>query len=58
MMSNAPLAYPMQLGSGTWDPEIGLTYLGQSSLLSWGWQANYKLRTGKNDNASRLGNTF
>ena len=58
MMSNAPLAYPMQLGSGTWDPVIGLTYLGQSSLLSWGWQVNYKLRTGKNDNDYRLGNTF
>jgi hypothetical protein len=58
MMTNAPLAYPMQLGSGTWDPVMGLTYLGQSSLLSWGWQANYKVRTGKNDNSYRLGNTF
>ena len=58
MMSNAPLAYPMQLSSGTWDPIIGLTYLGQSSLLSWGWQANYKVRTGKNDNSYHLGNTF
>ena len=58
MMSNAPLAYAMQLSSGTWDPIIGLTYLGQSSLLSWGWQANYKGRTGKNDNSYRLGNAF
>lgn len=58
MMSNAPLAYPMQLGSGTWDPVIGLTYLGQSSLLSWGWQVNYKVRTGENDNRYSLGNTF
>lgn len=58
MMTNAPLAYPMQLGSGTWDPLMGLTYLGQSSFLSWGWQANYKLRTGENSNDYRLGNTF
>ena len=58
MMTNAPLAYPMQLGSGTWDPVIGLTYLGQSSLLSWGWQASYRVQTGKNDISYRLGNTF
>lgn len=29
MMNDAQLAYPMQLGSGTWDPSLGLTYLGQ-----------------------------
>lgn len=58
MMTNTPLAYPMQLGSVTWDPIIGLTYLGQSSVLSWGWQSRYKIRTGENDNGYRLGNTF
>ena len=58
IMSNTPLAYPMQLGSGTWDPIIGLTYLGQSSTLSWGWQSRYQIRIGENDNGYRLGDSF
>jgi hypothetical protein len=29
------LEYNMQLGSGTWDILPGLTYLGESDLLSW-----------------------
>lgn len=58
MMDNAPLAYPMQLGSGTWDPFIGITYLRQSSFLSWGWQMNYRMRMSENKNDYRLGNYF
>ncbi|MEX2565433.1 MAG: hypothetical protein WD431_05790, partial [Cyclobacteriaceae bacterium] len=42
MMNDAQLAYPMQLGSGTWDPSLGLTYLGQSDKFSWGAQSKYK----------------
>tara|TARA_R110002050_G_scaffold253424_1_gene391606 strand:- start:23681 stop:24694 length:1014 start_codon:yes stop_codon:yes gene_type:complete len=48
MMNNVKLAYQMQLGSGTWDPFIGLTYLGQSNSFSWGGQTIYKVRPSKN----------
>ena len=56
MMDNAQLAYPMQLGSGTWDPKIGITYLGQTEKFSWGAQSNYKLRLGENTEEYSLGN--
>ncbi len=58
MMANSQLAYPMQLGSGTFDPSIGLTYLGQSDVLSWGSQTLYKFRTGENSEDYQLGNEF
>lgn len=58
MMNNAQLAYPMQLGSGTWDPSLGLTYLGQSDKLSWGAQSIYKFRLGDNSKNYTLGNRF
>ncbi len=58
MMMNAQLAYPMQLGSGTFDPFLGATYLGQSELVSWGLQSVYKLRVGKNSEDYSLGNRF
>ncbi len=58
MMSNAQLAYPMQLGSGTFDPTIGLTYLGQSNSFSWGSQAIYKFRLGDNEEEYHLGDEF
>jgi len=58
MMNNAQLAYPMQLGSGTWDPIMGLTYLGQSDKLSWGAQSKYKFRLGDNSEDYTFGNRF
>lgn len=58
MSDNAPLAYLMQLGSGTWDPSLGLTYLGQSDRFSWGAQSMYKLRLGENSEDYSLGNRF
>ena len=58
MKENASLAYPMQLGSGTWDPSFGLTYLGQSDLFSWGAQSIYKFRIGENSKNYRFGNHF
>jgi len=30
--SNSLLAYPMQIGSGTWDPTLGATYTGHNGL--------------------------
>lgn len=58
MMDNAQLAYPMQLGSGTIDPFLGFTYLGQSNVVSWGLQTQYKLRLGENSANYSLGNQF
>lgn len=58
MMNDAQLAYPMQLGSGTWDPTLGLTYLGQSEKFSWGAQSMYKFRLGKNSENYTFGNRF
>jgi len=56
MRGNAPLAYPMQLGSGTVDPFAGLTFLGQANRFSWGAQGRYQLRIGENQEAYRFGN--
>lgn len=58
MMANAQLAYSMQLGSGTWDPILGITYLGQSDNFSWGAQLKQTIRWGKNNEAYQLGNHF
>lgn len=58
MMNDAQLAYPMQLGSGTWDPSLGLTYLGQSDKLSWGAQTKCKFRLGENSENYTFGNRF
>lgn len=58
MMNDAQLAYPMQLGSGTWDPSLGLTYLGQSDKISWGAQSKYKFRLGENSENYTFGNRF
>jgi len=58
MMENAQLAYPMQLGSGTFDPSLGLTYLGQADRLSWGGQIRYLFRVGENDEEYTFGNRF
>ena len=57
-IEHAILAYPMQLGSGTFDPFLGFTYLGQSDVLSWGFQPKYKIRIGKNSENYSLGNRF
>ncbi|MDG1333114.1 MAG: transporter [Crocinitomicaceae bacterium] len=56
MMMNAQLAYPMQLGSGTFDPYLGLTYFGQSDFLSWGAQSMYKMRLAENSETYTFGN--
>ncbi len=52
------LPYPMQLGSGTLDTQLALTYLKQWDQLSFGTQARTTLRFGKNDNDYRLGNQY
>lgn len=52
------LAYPMQLGSGTFDLEPGITYTARVNDLSWGGQALATLRLYDNDEDYRLGNVF
>ncbi len=54
-MANAKLPYPMQLGSGTYDPLIGITYTGEYDIWGWGAQANHTFRIGRNDEGYSLG---
>lgn len=50
------LPYPMQLSSGTWDLEPGITYRGQNAILGWGAQVKGTIRLGTNDEGYSLGN--
>ena len=52
------LPYPMQLGSGTFDQNLALTYLGQSESVSWGSQLKGVFRFGENDREYHLGNRY
>lgn len=49
------LPYPMQLGSGTFDFEPGVTYNGQTDQFSWGAQYKATLRSGDNDEGYSFG---
>lgn len=52
------LPYPMQIGSGTVDGTIGLTYLGQANTVSWGSQLKGVIRFSENSNHYKLGNRY
>ncbi|MCF8713247.1 transporter [Joostella atrarenae] len=52
------LPYPMQIGSGTYDANLGLTYLKQWEYLSFGSQIKGVFRFEENDNEYRLGNEY
>ncbi len=52
------LPYPMQIGSGTFDATLGVTYLKQYDAFSFGSQFNCLLRIGENSNNYRLGNRY
>ncbi|OSY87168.1 alpha amylase, catalytic subdomain protein [Tenacibaculum holothuriorum] len=52
------LPYPMQIGSGTYDADLGLTYLGQAETFSWGSQLKGTYRFGKNSYDYSLGNRY
>jgi hypothetical protein len=49
------LPYPMQLGSGTFDLEPGITYRDQSASFGWGAQVKGTVRLGSNDEGYSLG---
>lgn len=51
-------AYPMQMGSGTYDLLPGISYRSVSDDWSWGGQANMTLRLGENDRDYTLGNRY
>ncbi|MEI6866684.1 transporter [Flavicella sp.] len=42
------LGYAMQLGSGTYDVNLGATYLKQYNTMSYGFQTSYLCRIGEN----------
>ena len=52
------LPYPMQLGSGTYDPLVALTWARKYSDWSVGLQSDCVLRFGENDEGYRLGNEY
>nr|WP_298792723.1 transporter [uncultured Allomuricauda sp.] len=52
------LPYPMQLGTGTFDPLVAVTYLGQSNSVSWGSQIKGVFRLGENNRDFRYGNRY
>lgn len=52
------LPYPMQIGSGTFDTRLALTYLGQKQALSWGSQLSGIFRFGENERDYRYGNRY
>jgi hypothetical protein len=52
------LPYTMQLGSGTWDVPLGLSYTHDNGLYRGGANLFAKIRSGKNDRDYRLGNRF
>ncbi|HAY74608.1 MAG TPA: alpha amylase, partial [Opitutae bacterium] len=52
------LGYGMQLGSGTWDFNPAITFLGQTDKYSWGAQIGGTFRIGENDQDYALGDNF
>ena len=55
---NAPLEYPMQLGSGTYDLMPGITYLGNTRDWAYGAQLMATNRLGRNSAGYRLGDEY
>ncbi len=57
-LGRSQLPYPMQLGSGTFDPILGVAYVNKFSDWSWGAQAKGVFRVEDNDEGYRLGNEY
>ena len=55
MTPTVRLPYPMQLGSGTWDPMVGASYSGFGDAFAWGAQWRSTFRFTDNDEDYRLG---
>jgi hypothetical protein len=52
---HARMGYPMQLGSGSWEARPGVTYLLQTSRVSWGGQGLGVVRLNENREGWRRG---
>lgn len=58
-MGNAvQLPYPMQIGTGSFGTKLGLTYLGQCDLFSWGHQLTGFININDNDQDYKFGNRY
>lgn len=55
-MGNTVLPFPMQIGSGTYDLNLGFTHNAYVENWSWGEQFIYTISTGENDRNYRFGN--
>lgn len=53
---NQQLPYTMQLGSGTWDFPLFVSFRKYEAKWDWGVDGSFTLRTGENDRDYRLGN--
>ena len=58
MGNEIQLPYPMQLGTGSFGTKLGLTYLGQCDLFSWGHQLTGLINLNDNDQDYRFGNRY
>lgn len=56
MRPTVRVPYPMQLGSGSWDPIVGVNYSGFGERLNWGAQWRSTFRIADNDEDYQLGN--
>jgi len=56
--NEAVLPYPMQIGSGTFDTNLALTYLCQGDIFSYGGQLRGIFRFGQNEREFRYGNRY
>lgn len=58
-MGNAvQLPYPMQLGTGSFGANLGLTFLGQCDKFSWGHQLSGMININDNDQDYKFGNRY
>ena len=58
-MGNAlQLPYPMQLGTGSFGANLGLTYLGQCDKFSWGHQLTGIININDNNQDYKFGNRY
>lgn len=58
MGNQVQLPYPMQLGTGSFGANLGLTYLGQSDVFSWGHQITGMININDNNQDYKFGNRY
>jgi hypothetical protein len=58
MIQDVKLPYAMQIGSGTFDAQLGATYKESYTNTSWGIQFLSTLRVGENSENYRFGNIY